>query len=156
MEKKVTNQLNISIPQGSFVDEGDGVVSFPNGLTITDGTVQRNGTRYDIDSLDVSRYGNQLTGDHIDQLGNLIGETIGVVKDNGRVLVSKIRYAINENPYARLAYNLLIGGFSKNFSTETIGPQPDPDSRYRDWETDRKSTRLNSSHITRARMPSSA
>ena len=25
-----------------------------------------------------------------------------------------------------------------------------------DWETDRKSTRLNSSHITRARMPSSA
>ena len=27
---------------------------------------------------------------------------------------------------------------------------------YRDWETDRKSTRLNSSHITRHRMPSSA
>lgn len=128
MENKVTNQLNISIPQGSFVDEGEGVVSFPNGLTITDGTVQRNGTRYDIDSLDVSRYGNQLTGDHIDQLGNLIGETIGVIKDNGKVLVSKIRYAINENPYARLAYNLLVGGFSKNFSTETIGPMPDPDT----------------------------
>ena len=29
-------------------------------------------------------------------------------------------------------------------------------SAYRDWETDRKSTRLNSSHITRSRMPSSA
>ena len=29
-------------------------------------------------------------------------------------------------------------------------------SCYRDWETDRKSTRLNSSHITRSRMPSSA
>ena len=27
---------------------------------------------------------------------------------------------------------------------------------YRDWETDRKSTRLNSSHFTRSRMPSSA
>ena len=27
---------------------------------------------------------------------------------------------------------------------------------YRDWETDRKSTRLNSSYITRSRMPSSA
>ena len=27
---------------------------------------------------------------------------------------------------------------------------------YRDWETDRKSTRLNASHITRYRMPSSA
>ena len=31
-----------------------------------------------------------------------------------------------------------------------------PRRRYRDWETDRKSTRLNSSHITRSRMPSSA
>ena len=30
------------------------------------------------------------------------------------------------------------------------------DNMYRDWETDRKSTRLNSSHITRSRMPSSA
>ena len=29
-------------------------------------------------------------------------------------------------------------------------------TEYRDWETDRKSTRLNSSHITRSRMPSSA
>ena len=28
--------------------------------------------------------------------------------------------------------------------------------QYRDWETDRKSTRLNSSHFTRSRMPSSA
>ena len=30
------------------------------------------------------------------------------------------------------------------------------DSAYRDWETDRKSTRLNSSHRSLSRMPSSA
>lgn len=122
---KITNSLSIEIAPGTFVDEGDGTVSFPGGLVITDDTTQRNGTRYDIGSLDITRYGNQLTGDHKDELGNLIGETIGVVKDNGKVIVSKIRYAINENPYARLAYSLLIGGFSKNFSTETIGPKPD-------------------------------
>ena len=29
-------------------------------------------------------------------------------------------------------------------------------SCYRDWETDRKSTRLNSSHSAKSRMPSSA
>lgn len=125
---KVTNQLSINVPDGSFVDEGDGVVSFPNGLTITDDSVQRNGTRYDIATLDTSKYGNQLTGDHVDTLSNLIGQTIGVVKTDNKVLVTKIRYAINENPYARLAYNLLVGGFSKNFSTETIGPLPDAES----------------------------
>ena len=30
------------------------------------------------------------------------------------------------------------------------------DGQYRDWETDRKSTRLNSSHSGESRMPSSA
>ena len=31
-----------------------------------------------------------------------------------------------------------------------------PQRPYRDWETDRKSTRLNSSHSAKSRMPSSA
>ena len=31
-----------------------------------------------------------------------------------------------------------------------------PEDEYRDWETDRKSTRLNSSHEIPSRMPSSA
>ena len=31
-----------------------------------------------------------------------------------------------------------------------------PSLSYRDWETDRKSTRLNSSHSAKSRMPSSA
>ena len=50
-----------------------------------------------------------------------------------------------------------------NFLEKAYKPTPLRDSyntkeeiRYRDWETDRKSTRLNSSHITRSRMPSSA
>ena len=43
---------------------------------------------------------------------------------------------------------------SYNFSEKTIIPFCT--LSYRDWETDRKSTRLNSSHITRSRMPSSA
>ena len=32
----------------------------------------------------------------------------------------------------------------------------DSNGEYRDWETDRKSTRLNSSHSAKSRMPSSA
>ena len=32
----------------------------------------------------------------------------------------------------------------------------DEEAAYRDWETDRKSTRLNSSHEIPSRMPSSA
>ena len=33
---------------------------------------------------------------------------------------------------------------------------PQAQTAYRDWETDRKSTRLNSSHLKLSRMPSSA
>ena len=50
---------------------------------------------------------------------------------------------------------MVIGGLSKN-TTMLHYLEKDIEKLYRDWETDRKSTRLNSSHITRSRMPSSA
>lgn len=125
---KIKNQLQISVSNGSFEDEGDGLVSFPNGLTITDDSVMRSGTRYDIESLEISKYGGQLTADHEDTLGTLIGKVEGVEKEANRVSVKSIQYAIKENPYARLAYDLLVGGFSNSFSIETIGNYP-TDSR---------------------------
>ena len=51
-------------------------------------------------------------------------------------------------PVRRVA-KVTKGGKKLRFSTVVV-------AGYRDWETDRKSTRLNSSHITRSRMPSSA
>ena len=47
--------------------------------------------------------------------------------------------------------------FAPEIIPDTYQPQlVEGNPTYRDWETDRKSTRLNSSHITRSRMPSSA
>ena len=56
---------------------------------------------------------------------------------------------------------------NKNMKTEEIIKMIDEEidkvqeydewsNNYRDWETDRKSTRLNSSHSAKSRMPSSA
>ncbi len=132
---QIKNQLQISVSNDGFTDEGDGIVSFPNGLTITDDSIMRSGTRYDIDSLDIDNYSGTLTGDHVDSLSSLIGKTIGTAKEGNRVVVNAIKYAINENPYARLAYNLLVGGFSNSFSIETIGPfANDKDGVYRNHE----------------------
>ena len=44
----------------------------------------------------------------------------------------------------------------RTLGKNTLGDNDKMKAAYRDWETDRKSTRLNSSHITRSRMPSSA
>ena len=46
--------------------------------------------------------------------------------------------------------------FSTNASGGVTGRFELADGAYRDWETDRKSTRLNSSHEIPSRMPSSA
>ena len=45
--------------------------------------------------------------------------------------------------------------FDATFSSGDDAP-PSHSNGYRDWETDRKSTRLNSSHSAKSRMPSSA
>ena len=122
---KVLNTVEVT--KNSFHNDGDGIVSFPNGLVISDDQPQRNGTRYDINSLDISKYGGQLTADHEDKLKNIIGRVEGISKDGGRLKVNKIVYAVKQNPYARLAYDLLVNGFSRSFSTETIGPMPTAD-----------------------------
>ena len=44
--------------------------------------------------------------------------------------------------------NKEITDLEKSLKTQNVA--------YRDWETDRKSTRLNSSHSAKSRMPSSA
>ena len=47
--------------------------------------------------------------------------------------------------------NINLSDWGKIFSDSLIAS-----AIYRDWETDRKSTRLNSSHSAKSRMPSSA
>ena len=80
-----------------------------------------------------------------------------------------------------IIYNYATDGVLTSYSNESVGINPKKggsscsccsrnrscgcsccsrnwscDCAYRDWETDRKSTRLNSSHSAKARMPSSA
>lgn len=124
------HRTGVVVDKNSFIDKGDGVVEFPNGLTITDNTEQRNGTRYDIESLDLSEYKGQLTADHKDTLETIIGKVGNISKQGSRVFTNSITYAVKESPLARLAYNLLIGGFSTDFSVETYGPAPDYDNVY--------------------------
>lgn len=128
----VKNQVEVT--RNSYTDDGEGVVTFPDGLCISDSQTQRNGTRYDIDSLDTSRYSGMLTADHEDKLKNIIGRVEGLEKKDGRLTVNRIVYAVKQNPYARLAYDLLIGGFSNAFSTETLGAPNDVDGVLRNHE----------------------
>lgn len=124
------HQVGVVIEKNAFVDEGDGVISFPNGLPITDSSVQRNGTRYDIDTMELSEYKGQVTADHVDRLDHVIAQAEGIRKSGTQVVVDKLKYLVQENPYARLAYNLLVGRKTSDFSIETYGPMPDDEGVY--------------------------
>ena len=54
------------------------------------------------------------------------------------------------------AYNLIYNEWFRDENLVPSFPVNTGDGPYRDWETDRKSTRLNSSHRSLSRMPSSA
>ena len=56
-----------------------------------------------------------------------------------------------ENLYD-ISTDQLLSAIEDDSLLENLIPPPE----YRDWETDRKSTRLNSSHSGESRMPSSA
>lgn len=128
---KTKHSIGLDVEKNSFVDDGQGVITFPNKLTITDDSVQKNGTRYDIESMDLSEYKGQVTADHVDMLSAVIGEAINTVKQGSKVVIDGIRFAINANPLALIAYNLFREGFVKDVSIETYGDPADSDGVYR-------------------------
>ena len=89
----------------------------------------------------------------VDEDGSKYGLSYKVSEDGERLVgvdydpVSEKTPVTAINSYAELASLATTEG--SGFTIETL-------RSYRDWETDRKSTRLNSSHRSLSRMPSSA
>lgn len=124
------NLVKVDIAKNSYDDTGEGEINFQNGVVITDNSIQRNGTKYDINTLDISEFSGRVTADHVDKLESVIGKVEGIEKNGESITFKKIKFAVKENPLARLAYNLFKGGFLSDFSTETIGPEPNEDGVY--------------------------
>lgn len=130
--KTKDNRFSVHLEKNSFTKEGEDTIVFPKGLTITDGSEQYNGTRYDIDSMDLSDYNQMLTADHSWSIQEVIGKTYGIKKDpkKKRVTIDSIKFAVKESALARFAYNMIVGGFLGDFSIETTGPYPDEEGKY--------------------------
>jgi len=97
------------------------VVLFDGGQEITNGTVQKDGSYYDISSLDVENYNGKVYEDHNYGYRNVLGTVIGLVKDpvSNRVTIAGIRFS-RSNYSSWLAKDLLIEGLVE-FSIGTIG-----------------------------------
>ena len=67
-------------------------------------------------------------------------------------------FTIDGKAFTREAMLIAVGNGNSYGGGMKVCPNADlrDGMHYRDWETDRKSTRLNSSHLKLSRMPSSA
>lgn len=130
--KEGKHQVTFSLDTNAIKDDGEGHIKFTKPLVITDDTVQRNGTKYDIASMDISEYKGQLTANHSSRIEEIIGRVDSVRKVKNKVVIDGIDFAINENALARYAYNMLRNGYLTDFSIETYGPCPDEEGVYKD------------------------
>lgn len=124
------HRTGVHIEKNALVDKGDGTIQFPDGLVITDDSVQKNGTRYDIPSMVLDEYKGQITADHVDMLQAVIGKVTNIYKQGNRVLIDGIKFAVKENALAKLAYDLITNNFVTDFSIETYGPPTDEEGVY--------------------------
>lgn len=123
------NHIDLHIETNSIVDEGNGLIRVKGGLTLTDDSVQHNGTRYDIKTLDISDYDGKLFANHGDGWGGytietVIGKLNGVAKKGKRVIAESIQY-FTDNPLGLLAYNGTAKGFLTDYSVGTLGGEPE-------------------------------
>lgn len=121
----IKHKSTVHIEENSFVDDGDGIISFPLGQVISDDTVQRSGTRYDITSMEISEFNGTVTGDHVDMIQAVIAKTLGLAKRGNQLIINGLQFAIRQSPFAQLAYDLMSGGYVKDLSIETYGAPPD-------------------------------
>ena len=95
-------------------------------------------------------------------LGGLFGShnTNKVNQMNYRIMQEQNRFNSEEakknRDWQELMYRMFGTSSAKANDMRAAGLNALLGDRYRDWETDRKSTRLNSSHEIPSRMPSSA
>jgi len=125
---------NYWIPSAdAFEEDDESVVMFKKPLQIVGTKIpQWNYTKYDLKTTDVSQWDQIITANHGNDLQDVIGKAIGLEKNDRGIFIQGIKYAINENPLAILARNLLTAGFATGFSCETIGPEPDENGIFRD------------------------
>lgn len=126
----IKNKFVVEI-KNSDVKAKKGYIRFKRPLVITDNTRQRNGTKYDIKSMDISEYKGSVTADHGFSISSVIGTVEGLVKLEDRVEVNGINFAVKESPLAKFAYNMLKAGFLTDFSIETYGDSPDENGVYK-------------------------
>lgn len=124
------HHVGVLVEKNAFVDEGDGLIRFPNKLVITDESEHRNGIKYDINSLDLSEFNPNITVDHDSRVEKIVGKVQGLAKVGNKVIVDAIQYAVKESAMARLVYDLTKGGYSTEFSTETYGSPLGNDNVY--------------------------
>lgn len=118
------------LDSNAFVaDDATGILNFPMGQVVTDDTAQRNGTAYDIPSMDISEFNGSVTADHAGTLGSIIGKT-SLSKRGNQVIMNAMQFATQENPLAQVAYDLYKNGYAKDFSIETYGAPPDENGVY--------------------------
>lgn len=119
------HKTTFSLDENSFVaDDTSGIIHFPMGQVVSDETIQRSGTHYDIPTMDTSEFNGSVTADHIDMLQSIVAKT-NLVKRGGQIVMNALQFAVKENPFAQVAYNLYKNGYAKDFSIETYGPPPD-------------------------------
>ena len=104
---------------------------------------------------------NNETGDLIQKNGQEFGATTGRKRRCGWLDLAQLKYAVKVSGLTELALTKVdvlmnLGSLAVVKAYKYHGQVYDRYGPYRDWETDRKSTRLNSSHLKLSRMPSSA
>ena len=104
-------------------------ILFEPAQEITNGTVQKDGSYYDIATLDIERWNGKLMSNHNTNWQDRLGTVIGKQKDatSDRVTIAGIRFN-RSHPEAKLAIDMAVDGLLE-FSTGTLGYTEDDGAR---------------------------
>lgn len=109
------------ISKNAVKDQGDGRISFDTPVTVSSDDVHWDGSRYDVPSMDLSKYDGKLRSDHMYDWPSVLGHVTGLAKQGKKLVISGIDFLVNQNPYAQFAYEMVKAGGATDLS---VGVEP--------------------------------
>lgn len=115
------NLTTARISKNAVKDQGDGRISFDQPVVVSSDDVHWDGSRYDVPSMDLSKYDGKLRSDHMYDWPSILGHVTGLAKQGKQLVISGIDFLVNQNPYAQFAYEMVKAGGATDLS---VGVEP--------------------------------
>lgn len=125
MKDLIKHQIVLDHSNIESAESETGLITFKKPVVVSNDTEHWNGRKYDVPTMDVSKFTGKLFSDHWYGWTDVLGKVIGLKKNGKDLTIGGLHFAVDSSAWAILAFDMVRNGWVTDLS---VGVQPE------DWD----------------------